>query len=418
MILHILSRSQWDLARQRGDYQPPSLEAEGFIHCSTIAQVIGTANVFFHGQHDLLVLRIDERKLVSRLEFEAPADAGDVRPRTLFPHLYGPLNLDAVIDAIELPSNTDGSFRLPPALAIETRLFGRTGFAVSALGFGASEIGYQKVAPSIVEKLINGALDAGLNVIDTAACYDTSEELIGAAVSHRRQDYFLFTKCGHASGLPLADWTPALVELSLARSLKRLRTDHIDLLQFHSCASETLRNDDLIAALIRMKQKGLTRAIGYSGDGADALYAVETGVFDALQISVNIADQEAIDLAIPAAVARGMGIIAKRPIANAAWRFSRWRVGDYEKPYWRRLKRLNYDFIRQASKASNAAVETALRFTLSVPGVGTAIVGTTRPARWAENAALAASGELPHAQFEAIRARWRLIASPDWVGQR
>lgn len=298
---------------------------------------------------------------------------------------------------------------------METRRFGRTGFAVNVIGFGASEIGYQNVASSTVEKLLNSALDAGLNVIDTAACYDTSEELVGAAVSHRRSDYFLFTKCGHASGLPVADWTPALVELSLARSLKRLRTDYIDLLQFHSCDAATLRNDDLIAALIRVKEKGLTRAVGYSGDGADALYAVETGVFDALQISVNVADQEAIDLAIPAAAARDMGIIAKRPIANAAWLFSRWSVGDYEKPYWRRLKRLAYDFIRSDPQG---AVRTALRFTLAVPGVDTAIIGTTRTSRWSENASFAADGGLPREKFDEIRARWLITAKPDWTGQR
>ncbi|MGD0291074.1 MAG: aldo/keto reductase [Candidatus Binataceae bacterium] len=298
---------------------------------------------------------------------------------------------------------------------METRRLGRTGFAVNVIGFGASEIGYRNVASATVEKLLNSALDAGLNVIDTAACYDTSEELIGAAVGHRRSNYFLFTKCGHASGLPVADWTPALVELSLARSLRRLRTDYTDLLQFHSCVAATLRNDDLIAALLRAKEKGLTRAIGYSGDGADALYAVETGVFDALQISVNIADQEAIDLAIPAAAARDMGIIAKRPIANAAWLFSRWSVGAYEKPYWRRLKRLAYDFIRSDPQA---AVRTALRFTLAVPGVDTAIIGTTRPSRWSENAGFAADGGLPREKFDAIRARWLITAKPDWTGQR
>jgi aryl-alcohol dehydrogenase-like predicted oxidoreductase len=76
---------------------------------------------------------------------------------------------------------------------METRRLGRTGFAVSVLGFGASEIGYQNVAASTVEKLLNGALDGGLNVIDSAACYDISEELIGSTVSHRRSEYHLFT---------------------------------------------------------------------------------------------------------------------------------------------------------------------------------------------------------------------------------
>ena len=298
---------------------------------------------------------------------------------------------------------------------MQTRRLGRTGFAVNVLGFGASEIGYQNVAKGTVEQILNTALDSGLNVIDTAACYDSSEELIGAAVGHRRSEYLLFTKCGHASGLPVEDWTPALIELSLARSLKRMRTDYVDLLQFHSCPAATLRDDDLIAALVRVREKGLTRAIGYSGDGGDALYAVETGAFDTLQISVNIADQEAIDLAIPAAAARDMGIIAKRPIANVAWLLGRWNVGEYEKPYWRRLKRLNYDFIRSDPKS---AVGTALRFTLAVPGVDVAIIGTSRPSRWAENAASAAAGGLQRAQFDAIRARWLITAKADWVGLR
>ena len=298
---------------------------------------------------------------------------------------------------------------------METRRLGKTGYAVSVLGFGGSEIGYQDVAASKVKELLNSALDGGLNVIDTAACYETSEELIGAAVGGRRSEYFLFTKCGHASGLPLKDWTPALVEQSLARSLKRLRTDYVDLLQFHTCTSVEMRHDGLIEALVRAKEKGLARAIGYSGDGADALNAIETGIFDTLQTSLSIADQEAIELTIPAAVARDMGVIAKRPIANAAWMFSRWRVGDYEKPYWRRLKKLDYDFLHGEPET---AVETALRFTLSVKGVGTAIVGTSKPSRWAENAALATKGELERSPFEAIRARWHAAADASWVGQR
>jgi uncharacterized protein (DUF952 family) len=117
MILHILSRSEWEFARRQGDYRPPSLAAEGFIHCSTIAQVIDTANLFYPGQRDLLLLLIDERKLTAPLKFEAPADSRDARPRALFPHVYGPLNLDAVIDAVELPCDAGGSFRLPAPIA-------------------------------------------------------------------------------------------------------------------------------------------------------------------------------------------------------------------------------------------------------------------------------------------------------------
>ena len=297
---------------------------------------------------------------------------------------------------------------------VGTRRLGKTGFEVSVLGFGASEIGYQNVRREHGRKAAQRALDRGLNVIDTAACYDTSEELIGAAVGHRRSEYFLFTNAVMPQDCRDADWTPGLVEMSLARSLKRLRTDHVDLLQFHSCAADELRDDDLIRARPE-KEKGLARAIGYSGDGAKALYAVETGIFDSLQTSVNIADQEAIELTIPAAVARDIGVIAKRPIANAAWLFSRWRVGDYEKPYWRRLKKLRYDFSAAIPKRRrrNGAALHAER-----PRCSTAIVGTTQPSRWAENAALAADGPLERSRFDAIRARWLAAADSDWVGLR
>jgi uncharacterized protein (DUF952 family) len=116
MILHILRRYEWEESLRLGTYQPPSIAAEGFIHCSTIHQVIDTANAFFRGATDLLILRIDERKLSSPLKFEAPATPGDSRTRESFPHIYGPLNLDAVIYAIEFPCEADGSFQLPEML--------------------------------------------------------------------------------------------------------------------------------------------------------------------------------------------------------------------------------------------------------------------------------------------------------------
>ena len=109
-----------------------------------------------------------------------------------------------------------------------------------------------------------------------------------------------------------------------------------------------------------------------------------------------------------------MGVIAKRPIANAAWRMELQPEDSYYHAYWNRFQKLDYEFLRGDPAK---AVATALRFTLSIPGVHTAIVGTKKPGRWRENADLVAAGPLPAAQWEKIRARWREVADASWIGQ-
>ena len=120
MIYHITSRSAWEEARTQGQYSAPSLESEGFIHCSTPKQVLGVANDFYRGQSDLLLLCINERRLCAELRWEAPAHpkplvVDRVSGASLFPHLYGPLNLDAVVAAHDLSEGASG-FVLPRAL--------------------------------------------------------------------------------------------------------------------------------------------------------------------------------------------------------------------------------------------------------------------------------------------------------------
>ena len=119
IIFHIVHRSDWELAVARGLYEPPSLAAEKFIHCSTIAQLTNTATRHYRGQTGLVVLCIDESRLKSSLKYEppAPAPTESQYPEGLFPHLYGPLNLDAVVRVIDFPTSADGTFELPDALA-------------------------------------------------------------------------------------------------------------------------------------------------------------------------------------------------------------------------------------------------------------------------------------------------------------
>ncbi|HKC08305.1 MAG TPA: aldo/keto reductase, partial [Methylomirabilota bacterium] len=215
---------------------------------------------------------------------------------------------------------------------MERRRLGKTDMDVTVLGFGGSEIGYERAGARTVARLLGTALDAGLNVIDTAECYEDSETLIGSALGARRTEIYLLTKCGHPRGYGRGDWRAASLLSSIERSLKRLRTDRLDLIQLHSCEQSDLRKGDAIGALERARERGLTRYIGYSGDGEAARFAVESGRFDTLQTSVSIPDQDCFELTLPLAVKRGMGVIAKRPIANAAWRYARRPAEPYYQP--------------------------------------------------------------------------------------
>ncbi|MCL6458902.1 MAG: aldo/keto reductase [Gorillibacterium sp.] len=301
---------------------------------------------------------------------------------------------------------------------MEKRKFGKTDMNVSVLGFGGAEIGSldpKNTSDKTVEQLLGRALDAGLNVIDTAECYENSEELIGNAVSHRRDDYYLFTKCGHPAGFNLEEWDPKLLTLSIERSLQRLKTDHIDLIHLHSCSEEVLKRGDVIEVLQKAKEAGKTRYIGYSGENEAALYAVNTGVFDSLQTSINIADQRGIDLILPEARKQGMGIIAKRPLANVAWGSGlNPPDNNYAQEYWERLRKLDYNFL---VGDLNDAVATALRFTLSIPDVCTAIVGTSNPDRWLQNIRYLEKGPLAAGIIREIREQWSKVFEENWIGQ-
>lgn len=299
---------------------------------------------------------------------------------------------------------------------MEKRRLGKTDMDVSVLGFGGSEIGYEATSVETVADLLNSALDAGLNVIDTAECYRGSEESIGKAVAHRRNEFYLFTKCGHPRGMESgADWSKKSIMESIERSLQRLRSDKVDLVQLHSCSESELRKGEAIDAVQTARDKGYIRYIGYSGDGRAARYAVECGGFDILQTSISIADQEAIELTLPLAREKNVGVIAKRPLANVAWKTGHRPMNSYHHEYWERLRKLNYDFL--GGYNLERAIAIALRFTLSVPGVQTALVGTTKPERLEANARFWDAGPLTEEEFKSIRNRWEEVAPRIWIGQ-
>jgi len=291
---------------------------------------------------------------------------------------------------------------------------GKTGLEVSRLSFGGAEIGNEKATQETVNELLNSAIDAGLNLIDTAAAYWKSEEMIGNAISKRRNDFILISKCGAVDGFTRSDWSKKGILETIEQSLKLLQTDHLDVAQLHSCSAEKLRQGDCIEGLIRAQERGYTRFVGYSGDGEDAKFAIEMDFFDTLQTSVSIADQEAIDLTIPLAKEKEMGVIAKRPIANAVWRHDSKPSEPYHHEYWDRIEKLQYDFLEGNLSES---VARALKFTLAVEGVTTAIVGTTKPSRWKQNAEMLDQIDFPTEDFRRVRERWEELVGKDWKGQ-
>jgi uncharacterized protein (DUF952 family) len=116
LIFHITSRRAWDEAQERGGYRAESLVTEGFIHCSTVSQVLPVAENFYKGQHGLVLLAIEPALLSSELKWEAPS--GGTPPPGVpdgdsFPHIYGPINLPSVIKVFDLEQNTSGAFILP-----------------------------------------------------------------------------------------------------------------------------------------------------------------------------------------------------------------------------------------------------------------------------------------------------------------
>lgn len=298
---------------------------------------------------------------------------------------------------------------------MEYTSLGNTELKVSRLGFGGAEIGQQQATQETVNELLNSAIDAGLNLVDTAAAYWKSEEMIGKAIGKRRNEIVLISKCGAVDGFTRSDWSKKGILETVQKSLQLLNTDHLDIEQLHSCDAETIKRGEVIEALIVAKEKGYIRYTGYSGDGKDAKAAIETDFFDTLQTSVSIADQQSIDLTIPLAHKREMGIIAKRPIANAVWRHDEKPDDSYHHEYWDRIQTLQYDFLNGNLSES---VAKALNFTLSVEGVDTAIVGTTKPGRWKENAEMLGQIDFGEKDFQRIRERWQEISEgKNWKGQ-
>lgn len=295
---------------------------------------------------------------------------------------------------------------------MEKRKLGKTNLEVSTLGFGGWEIGSTKTSQSEVTDLLNSAIDSGLNLIDTAAAYFDSEKLIGEAVSLRRNEIILMSKCGALEGFSRYDWSKKGVLETIENSLRLLKTEYLDVAQLHSCSKEILRQADCIEGLIRAQERGYTRFVGYSGDNENAQYALEMDFFDTFQTSISIADQSAIEGNIKLANEKGLGIIAKRPVANVVWKHHERPEDNYFHEYWNRINKLQFPFLKKTLEES---ISIALRWTLSIDALSTAIVGTTNQNHWEQNAKNIGEGKLSDNEFNEIREFWNEISDETWI---
>jgi aryl-alcohol dehydrogenase-like predicted oxidoreductase len=215
-----------------------------------------------------------------------------------------------------------------PVPALPHRALGRTGLEISTIGYGAFKIGrnqkikypqgYDLPDEAASERLLNAVLDLGITLIDTAPAYGLSEERIGRALAHRRREFVLSTKVGERwiDGASHYDFSAPAVRASLETSLKRLRTDALDVVFIHSDGNDhaVLNETDVVAALDESKRAGLTRAVGFSGKSPDAaLAALEWA--DVLMIEYH-PDDTSHAAVLPAAAAKNVGIVVKKGLAS------------------------------------------------------------------------------------------------------
>jgi aryl-alcohol dehydrogenase-like predicted oxidoreductase len=280
------------------------------------------------------------------------------------------------------------------------RTLGRTGLEVTTLGFGAMELRGGATGPAVSDadagRLLNTVLDEGINFIDTSIDYGRSEEQIGASIAHRRDEYVLASKCGCVPNAPQGSdhvHTAENIRDGVEHSLRTLRTDHLDLVQFHrSLGRDEFDAEGALAELLRLRDEGKVRYVGVSAVLPTLNEQIEMGVFDAFQIPYSALQRDHEDV-ISRASDAGMGIVIRGGVARGApedWDGRRYYMvpSDTMRGIWERagLDDLLDGMTRTAFM---------LRFTLSHPDLDTTIVGTSSVEHLRDNLAAAAQGPLP-----------------------
>ncbi|MDH3946455.1 MAG: aldo/keto reductase [Chromatiales bacterium] len=285
---------------------------------------------------------------------------------------------------------------------------GDTGIYVPRLGLGCQPLGLPEMHEDDVGRLLDMALEAGVNLLDTAPAYGLSEERLGRHLAGRRGDVILVTKLGY--GVPgCPDWTGECIRRGVDLALERLQTDYLDIALLHSCGLETLEQSEVVEALEKARAQGKLRLAGYSGENNALEFAIASGAFQVIETSVNFLDQAGMDGAVKQAGLAGLGVLAKRPLANAVWRH---RVtGDEAVEEYRR----RYEELRPCFGEPVNWPDTALRFAAFAPNVHCALIGTGNVEHLRSAIAAVATGPLPYDLDQNLREVWRRN-SDGWGG--
>jgi aryl-alcohol dehydrogenase-like predicted oxidoreductase len=293
-------------------------------------------------------------------------------------------------------------------MTIMTRALGGTGADVTILSYGAMELRGRPRGPEIADqdagRLLNAVLDGGINLIDTSPDYGRSEELIGSYIGHRRDEFFLASKCGCPLELPTDalppyphDYSPGNVRADVEQSLRRLRTDRLDLVQVHMSPSQaTLEENRTVETLKDLQAEGKVRFIGMSGILPNLPDHVAMGVFDVFQIPYSAVQRDHEELITQAADAGAGTFIRGGAARGAASEDKNWQARPLgQDPGVGQRNWETSGIAGLLSEAGMSNMEFVLRFTLSHPGLSTTIVGTANPVHLAGNIAIAAKGPLP-----------------------
>jgi aryl-alcohol dehydrogenase-like predicted oxidoreductase len=278
---------------------------------------------------------------------------------------------------------------------IEKSKLGKTGLTISRLGFGSMELrgpkvwGGRVVDEKNAERVLNRVLDEGINFIDTAHVYGTSEELIGKFVAHRRSEYVLATKCGvfiDADNNTQKDCDASRLMNQMETSLRLLKTDHVDLIQLHNPPVEMCRKQGAVETLIKMKEQGKAKHIGISTFFPDVPEYAQWGVFETFQLPYSALERVHED-AITGAFRRGIGVIIRGGVGQGEP-----SGGIKAESKWAKFEAAGLDELRSEGESRT---EWMLRFTLTHPHACTVIVGTSNPDHLAANINALRRGPLP-----------------------